>query len=295
MTILNRIAGAPITWGVDGSPGWGHLMGRARVLGEMQAIGLSATELGPDGYLPEDADELRALLEQFDLALVGGFVPAVLYQPELLAETLAYVDRTAATLASIGAPVMVLGPDSHHPGYDQQIDLTEGEWDTFMAGLDQVIEIAAEHGVRAALHPHWGMAVVGRNHVERVLDRSTIDLCIDTGHLALAGVDPVDVAEIAEGRVAHVHLKDLDEHLAQRVRAGDLAFRQAVIDGLFLPLGDGSVDILGFIDLLETQGYRGWYVIEQDAVLTAEPDPGDGPIVAAARSFSFLENIASGR
>ena len=26
--LLDRIAGAPITWGVDGSPGWGHLMDR---------------------------------------------------------------------------------------------------------------------------------------------------------------------------------------------------------------------------------------------------------------------------
>lgn len=295
MTLLNRIAGAPITWGVDGSPGWGHLMDRARVLGEMQQVGLSATELGPDGYLPEDAEQLRTLLERFSLALVGGFVPAVLYRPEFVAATLAYVERAAATLASLGAPVMVLGPDSHHSGYDTQIDLTETEWETFETSLDRVVEIAAGHGLKTALHPHWGMAIVGRDHVERVLDRSRVDLCIDTGHLALAGVDSVEVARAATGRVAHVHLKDLDEGLAQRVRSGDLPFRQAVIDGLFLPLGDGSVDIRGFIEVLEAQGYEGWYVIEQDAVLGEEPDPGDGPIVAAARSFSFLEGIASGQ
>lgn len=294
MTFLSRIAGAPITWGVDGSPGWGHLMSSTRVLDEMRQVGLSATELGPDGYLPQDAEELRALLDRFDLALVGGFVPAVLYQPELVAENLAYVDRAAATLASLGAPVMVLGPDSHHPGYDRQIDLTETEWDTFLTSLARVIETASGYGLKTALHPHWGMAVVRQDHVERVLDQSPVDLCIDTGHLALAGVDSVDVAKVASGRVAHVHLKDLDEELAQRVRSGDLAFRQAVIDGLFLPLGDGSVDIRGFVEVLETQGYEGWYVIEQDAVLDAEPDPGAGPIGAAMRSFSFLEDLAGG-
>lgn len=293
MTFLNRIAGAPITWGVDGSPGWGHLMDPERVLGEMQQIGLSATELGPEGYLPEDEDELGVFLGRFDLSLVGGFVPAVLHRTELVSENLAYVDRAAATLAGTGAPVMVLGPDSHHPGYDRQIDLSEEEWDTFFKSLDRTMEIASGHGLRTALHPHWGMAVVRQDHVERVLNSSDVELCIDTGHLALAGADPVAVAEASAGRVAHVHLKDLDEGLARRVRSGDLAFRQAVIDGLFLPLGGGGVDVTGFVTALEAQGYEGWYVIEQDMVLDSEPEPGEGPIVAARQSFAFLEGLAS--
>lgn len=294
MTFLTRIAGAPITWGVDGSPGWGHLMDPERVLAEMQQVGLSATELGPDGYLPGDPDELRALLDRFGHALIGGFVPAVLYRPEWASENLAYVDRAAATLARTGASVMVLGPDSHHPGYDRQIDLTEAEWETFLTNLDRVIQITSGHGLKTALHPHWGMAVVRQDHVEHVLDQSRAELCIDTGHLALAGADAVVIAKAAAGRVAHVHLKDLDEGLAQQVRSGDLAFRRAVIDGLFVPLGDGSVDIRGFIEALEAQRYRGWYVIEQDTVLDAEPEPGEGPIVAAARSFAFLEGLAGG-
>lgn len=294
MTFLDRVAGAPITWGVDGSPGWGHLMDRERVLAEMHQIGLSATELGPDGYLPEEVGELRLLLDRFELTLVGGFIPAVLYRPELVSENLAYIDRAAATLAGTGAPVMVLGPDSHHSGYDQEIELTEDEWATFLASLDRTIWIAAGHGLKTALHPHWGMAVVRQDHVERVLDQSPAELCIDTGHLALAGADAVVIARAAAGRVAHVHLKDLDEGLARQVRSGDLAFRQAVIDGLFLPLGAGSVDIRGFIDALEAQGYEGWYVIEQDTVLAVEPETGEGPIVAAAQSFAFLEGIAGG-
>ncbi|MDX2379284.1 MAG: inosose dehydratase, partial [Acidimicrobiia bacterium] len=54
---MDRIAGGPITWGVDGSPGWGHLMEADRVMSEMRDSGLSATELGPNGFLPADPDE----------------------------------------------------------------------------------------------------------------------------------------------------------------------------------------------------------------------------------------------
>ena len=56
--LMSRIAGAPITWGVDGSPGWGHLMDVNRVLSEMEEVGLHATELGPGGYLPSDPEGL---------------------------------------------------------------------------------------------------------------------------------------------------------------------------------------------------------------------------------------------
>jgi hypothetical protein len=43
----SRLAGAPITTGVDPSPGWDHLMGRDRVMCEMVETGLPATELRP--------------------------------------------------------------------------------------------------------------------------------------------------------------------------------------------------------------------------------------------------------
>jgi inosose dehydratase len=90
----------------------------------------------------------------------------------------------------------------------------------FLTSLDSVIEIASEQGLETTLHPHWGTAIVNEDHIERLLDQSRVDLCIGTGHPALAGADPVAIAKAATDRVSHVHLKDLDEELARRVRAG---------------------------------------------------------------------------
>ena len=109
---LSRIAGAPITWGVDGTPGWGHLMDADRVLGEMQEVGLKATELGPDKYLPSDPAELAQKLDHYDLDLVGGFVPVVLHIPERVEDSLAYFARACATLAGCGSSVVVLAAGS---------------------------------------------------------------------------------------------------------------------------------------------------------------------------------------
>jgi inosose dehydratase len=291
--LLERVAGAPITWGVDGSPGWGYLMDRNRVLAEMRESGLRATELGPDGFLPTDPGELRACLAGHGLSMVGGFVPALLYRPGRLEAELDYVGRAARQLAAAGSKVLVLGPSADHPGYDVPVEMNDEEWALFQASLRRVVEVVADAGLQTALHPHWGMAIATGRHVERLLGSSTVGLCLDTGHLYLAGTDPVEVARMARGRVLHVHLKDVVPALGDKVRSGEVPFRQAVIDGLFTPLGRGGVDIAGVIKTLEADGFRGWYVLEQDVSLPAEPAPGAGPKADAIESVAFLRQLAA--
>ncbi len=293
--LLERVAGAPITWGVDGSPGWGFLMDRDRVMREMVESGLSATELGPDGYLPTDPVELREYLSRFDLSIVGGFVPALLYRPEKIDPVLDYVRRAADQLAATGSEVLVLGPSADHPGYDTPVDMTDEEWKAFLANLRRLEELASDAGLRTALHPHWGLAIATGADIERLLGASDVGLCVDTGHIYLAGTDPVDVVKAARGRVLHVHLKDVDPARAERVRSGETPFRESVIDGLFVPLGEGAVDIAGVIKVLEDDGYRGWYVLEQDVSLSEDPPEGSGPKADAVDSVAYLRGLVGGR
>jgi inosose dehydratase len=293
--LLERVAGAPITWGVDGSPGWGYLMDRDRVMREMVESGLSATELGPDGYLPTDPSELHEFLDAYDLSIVGGFVPALLYRPDRIDGELEYVARAARQLASTGSNVLVLGPSSHHAGYDTSVEMSEEEWATFLANLGRLDSIVADAGLRTALHPHWGMAIETGGQIDRLLDASSVGLCLDTGHAYLGGADPVAIARSAPDRVLHVHLKDVDPSKAERVRRGEVPFRAAVIDGLFVPLGEGDVDIAGVITALEDAGYQGWYVLEQDVSLKADPPAGEGPKADAVESVAYLAALAGGR
>lgn len=291
--LLQRIAGAPITWGVDGSPGWGHLMGRDRVMQEMVDTGLSATELGPDGYLPTDPDELRKYLDRFRLQVVGGFVPALLYRADRLEDELDYVRRASRQLAAAGSRTLVLGPSNANDGYDRSTEMNDQDWSAFLGGLRRLEDIASSEGLATAVHPHWGMAVERPHHIERLLSSSDVGLCLDTGHVFLGGGDPVELARTAAGRVIHVHLKDVDPIAAKRVRSGQVAFRQAVIDGMFVPLGQGAVDIAGVISRLEGAGYDGWYVLEQDVSLPGEPAIGEGPKADAEISVDYLSRLTS--
>jgi inosose dehydratase len=286
-----RLAGAPITWGVCEVPDWGCQLGASRVLREVAELGLGAVELGPRGFLPDDPAEMARMLQRHDLRLAAGFVPAVLHREEDRRAALETVAAAARTLAAAGAEVVVLAAELGNGGYDRSAELSPREWDTLLEGLDQSRAVAGGAGLRVALHPHYGTAVEQRAHVQRILSASDVPLCLDTGHLLVAGADPVEVARAANGRVTHVHLKDVDAGLASRVRAGELGYRDAVARGLYRPLGDGDVDMAGVLGLLRSAGYAGWYVLEQDVVLEAEPAEGEGPARSAARSVSYLKRI----
>ena len=135
--LAERVAGAPITWGVCEVPGWGHQMAAERVLSEMRSVGLRATELGPEGFLPRGSE--RALLDANGLSLVAGFVPAVLHDPSSLELELARVDVAAQTIASLGGAVLVLAASSGGRDYEGAERLDAVGWAALGRGIDRVV------------------------------------------------------------------------------------------------------------------------------------------------------------
>jgi inosose dehydratase len=289
-SILERLAAGPISWGVCEVPGWGLQLPPEHVLAEMRSLGIEAAEAGPDGYLGRDPAVVRALLDRHGLELVGGFLPVVLHDPARLEGSLAAARSTAAMLGELGASVLnstaVLDEAWSTPR-----PLAAAEWSHLLAVLPLLDEIAVEHGLRHALHPHWGTLVERAREVARIVEESEVALCLDTGHLTLGGSDPAELATAAAGRIAHVHLKDVDARVAERLRTGSLTLLQAVRAGLFRPLGDGGAPVRETVLRLEQDGYAGWYVLEQDVALAAEPAEGSGPADDAARSIDFLRTF----
>jgi inosose dehydratase len=264
-------------------------MAAERVLSEMRSVGLRATELGPDGFLPRGSE--RVLLDANGLSLVAGFVPAVLHDPSSLEHELAKVDAAAQTIASLGGGVLVLAASSGGHGYEGAERLDAAGWAALGRGIDRVVAVTGERGVRAVVHPHHGTVVQGPGDVERLLEICDVGLCLDTGHVIVGAGDPLTLVREAADRVIHVHLKDVSAAVAERVAAGDLGYLDAVREGLYRPLGEGDLDVAGVVRALEESGYGGWYVLEHDEVLDHEPEEGSGPIGNARRSLSFLERV----
>ncbi|BAH49327.1 sugar phosphate isomerase/epimerase family protein [Rhodococcus opacus] len=286
MTI--RLAGAPISWGVCEVEGWGHQLESDRVLTEMRDAGLAATELGPDGFLPSDPQELTDTLARYDLTAVGGFVPVLLHDPDH--DAVAAVGGALDALAASKSEVIVLAAVTGAAGYDSRPELDDAGWKTLLRNLDRLSSAASDRGLRAVIHPHVGTMIENRAEVDRILDGSSIPLCLDTGHLLIGGTDPLDLVTTAPERIAHTHLKDVDATLLERVRAGELTYTEAVAQGMYTPLGAGDVDIAGVVERLQNRGYHGWYVLEQDTILASEPKD-EGPLRDVVRSVEYLRGI----
>ena len=289
--LRQRIAGAPISWGVCEVPGWGHQLGPELVLAQMREVGLAATEFGPDGFLPDTPEGKAETLAAAGLRAVGQFVPVVLHDPEHdpLPDVEAALDGLVAARASTVVVAAATGAD----GYDARPVLDEPQWATLLRNLDRISDAAADRGLLATLHPHVGTMVETGAEAERVLAGSRIALCLDTGHLLIGGGDPVRLAVEHPDRVGHVHLKDVRLDLADRVRRGELSYTEAVAQGMYVPLGAGDVDVAAIVRSLEADGYQGWYVLEQDTILTGDPaDTGVDPLADVRSSVAHVLAVA---
>lgn len=274
--VADRVAAAPISWGVCEVPGWGWQHEPATVLQQMRELGVTATEFGPDGFLPDEPEAKAATLASYQLTAVGQFVPVVLH--DAAHDPLPVVESAMTGLVAADATTVVIAAATGVDGYDERPDLDEAGWSSLLRNLDRIDEAARARGLTAALHPHVGTMVETGAETRRVLDGSRVGLCLDTGHLLIGGGDPVALAAEHPDRVVHVHLKDVDAALAAQVRAGTRSYTDAVAGGMYVALGAGDVDVAAIVRSLEGAGYDGWYVLEQDTVLAGDPaDPATPP------------------
>ena len=284
----SRIAGAPISWGVCEVPGWGYQLGPSRVLREMREVGLTATELGPEGFLPSEPAAAAAVLAANHLSAVGGFTPVVMHSPTH--DPVPDIEQVIDGYGATNAEVLVLSAATGRDGYDTRPVLDDDAWAGLLKNLDRISALAADSGVRAVLHPHVGTMIESPDEVRRVLEGSSISLCLDTGHLLIGGTDPVELTRQVPERIAHTHLKDVDSRIAAKVRSGTRTYTEAVREGMYRPLGDGDVDIAAIVEYLRTAGYEGWYTLEQDTILTGEP-VGEGPLTDVRASVEFIKDL----
>ena len=262
----------------------------SRVLREMSELGLGATEFGPDGFLPMQPELKASILKEHNMIAVGGFVPVVLHRADH--DPVPAVKKELESYKAAGAKVLVLAANSGIDGYDAKLPvLTDDDWQILFNNLNRLQQIAAEVGVKAVLHPHVGTMIETQDHVMRVVAGSTIPFCLDTGHMIIGGTDPVAFAQNHAGRVAHSHLKDVDLSWAKKVQNNELSYYDAVVQGMYRPLGQGDVDIRAIVRSLIKSGYTGWFVLEQDNVITAEPEVNQGPMADAKASVEFLRRV----
>jgi inosose dehydratase len=247
-----------------------------RMLETVRGLGYTGIELGPPGYFGDDADSVRRALEPYGLALVGAFAPLRIADEDGFRDDLAFLDATIETLAGTGArgPVVLAGDENElrlaaagRPDAQRETAL---RGDDLLRAAERV-EVAArralDRDVTATFHPHTATYIETPEEVAALLDATDpeiVRICLDTGHTVVGGGDPVELARSARDRIAHLHLKDVDSRVLERVRDRELTVEEAWEHGLFCPLGEGAVDFASVF--AELEDYDGWAVVEQDRV-----------------------------
>jgi inosose dehydratase len=287
----HRLAISPVCWGISDIPGWGHQLDPERVLSEAAAVGEGVITAGPTGFLPDRSDQAKRLIKRHRLGVVAGQVDAILHHHDMRGAELAHIDGHAQWLSALGAETLVLSAIPQRAGgAEHGIVLSNAEWAHLLHSIGSVQHVCSRHKLRLAVQPRFGSTIQGPEDIERLLVGSEAGICLDLGHLLLAGADPIEILELAAGRIQHVQLNDLDSELADEVREKGHDYGDAVSLGLFKPLGEGSGRVDRVVEALRGSKYRGWYILRQETRLATADDR---PLGRVSRSLEYLLPLLS--
>jgi len=291
-----RIGAAPCSWGVEfpndpNNPPW------EQVLDEAKEVGYRGIELGPIGYMPEDPTMLGDALESRGLGLVAGVVFRPFHDPSAWDEVLDGVTRTARSLSAHGTERLVfidsIAP-ARAPFAGRAGDAPRLEGAAFSAFVER-LRVAAkigreEYGLTVSLHAHAGGYIEFEDELDAVLDAIDEDLlkvCLDSGHCAYAGFDPVATYKRLASRIDYLHFKDVDLKIREHVVAESVGFYDACAQGVFCNLGRGSVDFEALKQAIDESGFNGWATIEQDC----DPVGVTSPVDDARINLEYLRSV----
>lgn len=296
MTVALKLANAPCSWGVDfadrpENPAW------EKVLDEAAAAGFKAIDLGPVGYFPTDPARLKDELVKRGLVLSAGGLFDPLWDAAAFDAVVDKTRRTCAVLKALETPRLVMidcVSDARTRTAGRSADaprLTPADWKAMMGRITELAKIAeGDYGVRSTLHAHAGCYIEYEDEVDAAMNDlpdNLVGLCVDTGHSAYAGTDPVALIRKYGSRVRHMHLKNIDKTVHAACMANKEGFFESIARGIFCPLGKGVVDFTAVRDALAEIGYAGMAVVEQDV----DPTGDASPLANAKESYGYLAAI----
>lgn len=291
------VGNAPDNWGVW-FPSDPKQIPWERYLNETVEAGYEWTELGPYGYLPTNLKALRAELDKRKLRVSGTFAMAPLEDPASWPKLERQVLGAGESLTSLGAKYLILIDGTYtaevtgEPLAPTRLDADA--WRRLIDTSHKVADIAQRRfGLEVVFHPHAETHVEYEEQIESFLEQTDpkqIALCLDTGHHAYRGGDPVKFFRKHHNRISYLHIKSIDPEVRKKVTEEKLPWATAVGMDMFCELSKGAVDFLALRDALRESHFSGFAVVEQDMY----PAPFDKPLPIGKRNRDYLRQIGIG-
>lgn len=263
-----RVACQTYTWEMLGTEWTGKLTDILDWVADAGYAGIEVTNT-MIGDFWDRPDDLQAELDRRNLRLAAfAFATEGFTDAERWDEDIAGAQRAIEFAARFPEPRLGLG-GAAHPSRDQARDK-----------LDQAIRLYNDAGRRGRAagvsvnvhpHSHHGSLLETAEEYQYLLDRLDPD-CVsfgpDTGHIVRGGQDLLECLRTHLPRITHLHLKD------------------ATAEREWVALGDGVCDYPAVMDLLESAGYDGWVVAEEES----EDARRDG-LAAIRKNRAYLRSI----
>jgi inosose dehydratase len=175
--------------------------------------------------------------------------------------------RPKPTLADVGSDLRRSRPGQ--AATDRSLGFDEATWKKFAEGVEMAVALCRERRYEPTFHHETGTRVEAPWEIEKVLELTSIGLCLDTGHLLLGGGNPVQAMRDWRPRINHLHLKDAKRAIVEGIIREAAPVAEIWRRRAFCRLGDGDLDVDGVLAQVK-DAYAGWIVVEQDVL----PDAG---------------------
>ncbi|MWV60072.1 sugar phosphate isomerase/epimerase family protein [Rathayibacter sp. VKM Ac-2754] len=272
------LAGAPVSFGVfELTPEGSEVVSPDDLVDILAQAGYTGVDLGPVGYLGRGA-ELRGRLERSGLELAGGWIQLPFTDDEAFAAALPQLHETLRLFSEASEsgpsrlPLPTLADDGStarrsSPGRGEAADpLDEERWSRLVANVDRAATIVRAAGFEPTFHHHAGTYIESPGEIDRFVGAVDVGLTLDTGHLLIGGGDPVAAIDRWGPHINHLHLKDVDVAELHRVLSAGGGMREVWSSSSFVAFGRGDIDLDAVMTAIDSSGYDGWVVVEQDVL-----------------------------
>jgi inosose dehydratase len=148
----------------------------------------------------------------------------------------------------------------------------EGTTAEDLKNISETLEILGrrsleEENIPFGVHAHLGSQFQNRNEIDYVMshtDPKHVRFVLDTGHITMAGMDPVALAKQLGHRIVEFHLKDTKPEDRGGTKNVPTPQRDQIKDPYFFPLGTGGVDFPALKAHLDSINWKGFLVVELD-------------------------------
>jgi len=143
--------------------------------------------------------------------------------------------------------------------------------------LTELGKRTADVGIPLAYHHHMNSIGERPEAIARILDAADptyVKLLLDVAHYQEGGGDPVRAVRQYADRIAFLHIKDVEQIRPASPGSPDQRDQRY----RFVELGRGTVDLKGVFAALRDVNYRGWAIVELDAVGDKARTPKDAAI-----------------